>query len=147
MKTKLLDERDGLRIFAVILDTDDEIMACLQAFAEKEGLSAAQLSAIGAFRRAKLYFFDWETKEYLDIPVGEQVEVASLNGDIASDKDGKPKLHLHAVLGKRDGTAIAGHLAEGTVRPTLEIIVTETPAHLRRLKDEETGLALIRIGD
>lgn len=145
MKLKLLHENDGLRKFAVILDTGDEIMTCLQRIAEEENLSAAQISALGAFSEAELAFFDWDTKEYLHIPVAEQNEVASLTGDIAQDKDGKPSLHLHAVLGKRDGTTVSGHLLNGKVRPTLEIVVTESPVHLRRLKDDETGLALIRL--
>jgi uncharacterized protein len=145
MKAKLIHENDRLRKFAVVLDTGDEIMACLQRFAETESLSAAQVSALGAFSEAMLAFFDWETKEYLDIPVREQNEVASLTGDIARDKDGKPSLHLHAVLGKRDGSTLSGHLVGGVVRPTLEVIVTESPVHLHRLKDEETGLALIRL--
>lgn len=145
MKVKLLHESDRLRKFAVILNTGDEIMECLQRFAEERSLSAAQISALGAFSEAKLAFFDWETKDYLDIPVREQNEVASLTGDIAQDKDGKPSLHLHAVLGKRDGATLSGHLVSGVVRPTLEIVVTESPAHLCRLKDEETGLALIRL--
>jgi predicted DNA-binding protein with PD1-like motif len=29
------------------------------------------------------------------------------------------------------------------VRPTLEIIITESPAHLCKVKDAESGLALI----
>ena len=77
------------------------------------------------------------------IPVEEQVEVASLIGDIAVGPDGKPSVHVHAVLGRRDGTALAGHLQEGHVRPTLEIIITELPAHLCKVKDAESGLALI----
>ena len=40
---------------------------------------------------------------------------------------------------------MAGHLAEAHVRPTLEVIVTESPAHLRKVKDKESGLALIRL--
>lgn len=32
---------------------------------------------------------------------------------------------------------------EGHVRPTLEIAITETPAHLTRRKHPELGLALI----
>jgi predicted DNA-binding protein with PD1-like motif len=76
--------------------------------------------------------------------VREQVEVASLNGDIAEAPSGEPHLHVHLVIGKRDGTAMAGHLGEPHVRPTLEVIVTESPAHLRKFKDAESGLALIR---
>lgn len=145
METKLVANQDGLRTYVVVLQTGDEVMACLQRFAATEQLSAAQLTALGAFETAELRFFEWSTKEYLPIPVHEQTEVATLVGDIALDEDGVPSLHLHAVLGKRDGTAIAGHLANARVRPTLEVVVTETPAHLRRLPDKETGLALIRL--
>ena len=119
-------------------------MENLQRFAEAERLTAAQITGIGAFSDAELRYFDWERKEYLPIPVKEQVEVASLLGDVAVSPDGKPALHVHLVLGRRDGTALAGHLAEARVRPTLELIVTESPAHLRKALDPESGLALIR---
>lgn len=144
MQTKLLNEQNGLRTFVVVLQTGDEAIACLQDLAETERLSAAQITALGAFETAELRFFEWSSKEYLPISVREQTEVATLVGDIALDKDCNPSLHLHAVLGKRDGTALAGHLTEARVRPTLEVVVTETPVHLRRLPDRETGLALIR---
>jgi uncharacterized protein len=144
MQSKLLDDSGGLRTFVAVLETGDEVMACLQRLAEDEKLSAAQITALGAFQSAELKFFEWETKEYRSIPVPEQTEVATLVGDIALDNAGKPSLHLHVVLGKPDRTAVAGHLAEGRVRPTLEVVITEASAHLHRLKDEETGLALIR---
>lgn len=143
MQTKLLHEEGGKRTFAVILQTGDEAMRCLQEFATRERLGASQITAIGALSGARLAFFDWGSKTYLPIDVGEQVEVASLVGDIAVGPDGNPSVHVHAVLGRRDGTALAGHLQEGRVRPTLEIIVTESPAHLRKTKDTESGLALI----
>jgi predicted DNA-binding protein with PD1-like motif len=145
MKTKLLHEAHGKRTFAVLLATGDEAMASLKAFAAKERLGGAQITAIGALSKARLAYFDWETKAYQPIEVREQVEVASLVGDIAVGPDGKPSIHVHAVLGRRDGTAMAGHLEEGHVRPTLEIIVTEMPAHLCKAKDAETGLALIEL--
>jgi uncharacterized protein len=145
MQSKLLHEADGKRTFAVILQKGDEAMRCLQDFAAKERLGGAQVTAIGALSRATLAFFDWDTKRYNPIPVDEQVEVASLVGDIAVGPDGKPSVHVHAVLGRRDGTSMAGHLQEGHVRPTLEIIITESPAHLCKVKDEESGLALISV--
>jgi uncharacterized protein len=103
----------------------------------------SQITAIGALSSAKLAYFDWESKQYQPIPVNEQVEVASLVGDIAVGPDGKPSIHVHAVLGRRDGSAMAGHLQEAHVRPTLEIIITESPVHLCKVKDTESGLALI----
>jgi predicted DNA-binding protein with PD1-like motif len=113
-------------------------------FAEQENLGAASFSAIGAFSEAVLGYFDWDKRDYERIPVAEQVEVLALLGDIAL-QNGKPKLHAHAVLGRRDGAACGGHLLEARVRPTLEVIITESPAHLRRVHDAASGLALIKL--
>jgi predicted DNA-binding protein with PD1-like motif len=145
MKSKLLHGEHGARTFAVILDTGDEAMRRLHDFAVKERIGGAQVTAIGALSSAKLAFFDWDTKQYRPIAVEEQVEVASLVGDIAIGPDSEPSVHVHAVIGRRDGTALAGHLLEARVRPTLEIIVRESPAHLCKVKDPESGLALIKL--
>ena len=143
MRTKLLHESDGLRTLAVVLDTGEEVLASLKEIATRERLTAGQITGIGAFSDATLGYFDWDKKEYLKNPVNEQVEVVAMLGDIG-EEDGKPALHVHLVLGRRDGMALGGHLLEAHVRPTLEVIITESPAHLRRRKDVETGLALIR---
>ena len=66
-------------------------------------------------------------------------------GDIGVDERDEPALHVHLVLGRRDGSAMGGHLLEAHVRPTLEVVLTESPAHLRRRKDPATGLSLIRL--
>jgi uncharacterized protein len=144
MKTKLLHQEAGLRTYVVVLEIGDEVMSCLDEVARTEQLSAAQITAIGAFSEAMLLFFEWENKEYRPIPIMEQTEVAALIGDIALDREGMPALHVHAVLGKRDGTAVAGHLKEARVRPTLEILINESPAHLRRLHDPQSNLALLQ---
>jgi len=145
MKSRLIHSAHGQRTYAVVLEKGDEVRDCLLRFARQENLAAAQITAIGAFQRAVFRYFDWDSKQYQPIQVDEQVEVVSLNGDIALDQQGQPKLHMHAVLGRRDGMAMGGDLKEGQVRPTLEVIVTESPAHLRRVEDPETGLALIRL--
>jgi uncharacterized protein len=143
MNSKLLNEQDGRRTFAVIMDVGDEVLSSIRDFAGRERISAAQITAIGALSDVVLKYFDWEKKDYRKIPVREQVEVASLVGDIALDPQGKPAVHIHLVIGKRDGSAMAGHLGEGHVRPTLEVIVQETPSYLQKVQDPETGLALI----
>jgi hypothetical protein len=89
-----------------------------------------------------LGYFELEKRDYKRIPIDEQVEVVSLVGNIARGDDG-PKLHAHVVVGKRDGAAFGGHLIDARVRPTLEVVLVETPAHLRRRSDPATGLALI----
>jgi predicted DNA-binding protein with PD1-like motif len=144
MKSSLLHETDGLRTFAVVLDKGDEATAELVAFAREHQVTGAGLTAVGACREATLGYFDPDIMGYRDIPVAEQVEVLSLLGDIAS-KDGEPALHAHAVLGRRDGSTVGGHVQRAVVWPTLEVIVTESPVHLRKRVDEETGLALIAL--
>ncbi|QMV02094.1 DUF296 domain-containing protein [Devosia sp. D6-9] len=144
MQSKLIHDAEGQQTYAIILATGDEVTACLTAFAKEAGLQAASFKAIGAFKSARLAFFDWEAKEYLPIAVDEQVEVASLTGDVAIGPDDKPALHIHAVLGRRDGSAVAGHLLSAEVRPTLEVILTESPEYLRKKLDPNVGLALIK---
>ena len=142
MQSKLLHESGDARTYALVLDTGDEAMAALAAFADAEDRDAADFTAIGAFSRAVVGYFDLGRKDYDPIAVDEQVEVLSIVGHVTREPGGR-NVHAHAVLGKRDGTAVGGHLLEGHVRPTLEVVLTESPAHLRRTKDAETGLPLI----
>ncbi|MDX8498858.1 DNA-binding protein [Mesorhizobium sp. VK4C] len=143
MKSKLVAETSGQRTFVVVLDPGEEAIAALTAFAGQKGITGASLTAIGAFEKATVGWFDFQSKSYRKIPVDEQSEVLSAIGDIAVDDSGKPSLHLHAVLGLSDGSARGGHLLEGIVRPTLEITVLESPGYLRRRKRPELGIALI----
>jgi predicted DNA-binding protein with PD1-like motif len=145
MKSRLIHEVQGQRTYVVVLDAGDEAMACLQSLAEAERLAAAQVTAIGAFATAVVGFWNWQVKDYERHQVNEQTEVLPLLGDISVDRAGKPKLHLHAVLAQRNAATLGGHLLEGRVRPTLEAIITESPAHLRRLHDPEVGLAVIKL--
>jgi len=141
MKWQLIE--DGReKVYAVVFDKGEEAKKGITDFAKKRGLGASQITAIGAFQRATLAYFDREKKEYQKIPVDEQVEVLSLIGDIVIDK-GEPSVHAHCVVGRRDGTTRGGHLMEGHVWPTLEVIVSESPKHLHKRYDPDTGLTLI----
>jgi uncharacterized protein len=145
MNAKLLSD-EGEKVWALVFDTGDEVIAGLTDFAVKNHLGGSHFTAIGAFREVTLGYFDWQKKQYKPIPVREQVEVLSLVGDIAiDDKTGKPQVHAHVVLGKSDGSAHGGHLLEAHVRPTLEVTLAEAPRYLHRQHDPESGLALIRL--
>jgi predicted DNA-binding protein with PD1-like motif len=120
--------------------------ATLTRFANEAQFSAASLTAIGAFERATIGWFDMTSKSYRKIEVDEQCEVLSAIGDVAIGDDGKPSLHVHIVLGLADGSTRGGHLMSGTVRPTLEVVLTEVPSTLRRRKRPELGIALIDLG-
>lgn len=135
---------DGERRFVVVLDRGEEAVSRLQSFARENGITAAGFTGLGAFQDVTLGFFDVESKDYERTRIDEQVEVAILVGNFAT-KDGEAKIHPHIVVTRRDGTAFGGHLLEGHVRPTLEVIVTESPAHLRRETDPDSGLPLLAL--
>jgi len=141
MKSTLLDAT-GSKTWALIFDKGDEAVAGLTAFAKAQKLGAAHFTAIGAFSDVTLGYFDRAARDYKKIPLREQVEVLSLLGDVALDK-GEPKVHAHVVVGRADGEARGGHLLEAHVWPTLEVVLVESPRHLRKRHDPETGLALI----
>lgn len=142
MKSTLLDDRVE-QTHVLVFDTGDEVAEGLSRFAEENNITAAHFTAIGAFSGVTLGFFDLDTRRYYENVIGEQVEVLTLVGNIAEHR-GKPKIHAHVVVGKRDGTAHGGHLLEAHVRPTLEVMIVESAEHLRRVHDETTGLALLK---
>lgn len=143
MRYKILDTAEKTT-YALIFDSGDNAVDLLKSFASDHQLKASSFKAIGAFSEATLGYFDFEKKDYIKIPVNEQVEVLSFLGDVAMYEN-KPAVHVHVVLGKRDGAAIGGHLMNATVHPTLEVIIEETPSYLRKKVDKESGLPLIDI--
>jgi predicted DNA-binding protein with PD1-like motif len=143
MKSTKIADNAGLETRVVILDSGEEAFAALTKFANEAGMTAASLTAIGAFERATVGWFDFEKKSYRKIEVAEQCEVLSAIGDVAVGDDGKASLHVHVVLGLSDASTRGGHLLDGKVRPTLEVVLTDTAAHLRRKKRADLGIALI----
>ena len=142
MNSKLISESPKTHV--LIFDTNDEVISTLTDFAGVQHLAGSHFSAIGAFRDVILGYFDWQKKDYNKIFIHDQVEVVSLLGDIALGDDG-PKIHAHVVVSKADGTAHGGHLLEAHVRPTLELVLIESPRHLQRRYDPQSRLALIRL--
>jgi predicted DNA-binding protein with PD1-like motif len=141
MKTKVVEDADVVT-YVVVCDPGDEAVDVLNQFARAEQLEAAQISAVGGFEHATVGWFDRATKDYRPIRIDEQCELLSLLGDVAQGEDG-PIVHMHVVLGLSDGTTRGGHLLEARVYPTLEAVVTETPAQLRKVLRPDVGIPLI----
>ncbi|HEV3475199.1 MAG TPA: PPC domain-containing DNA-binding protein [Actinomycetota bacterium] len=120
----------------------EEVMGELASFAAANRIEGAELSGIGAFERAIVGFYNLERQEYDRIPVGDETEVLSLLGNLSITDEG-PRVHLHATLSRRDGSAVGGHLFEGVVGATVELFVRETPSPLRRVPDPAAGIPLL----
>ena len=143
MKFRQID--DEPKIFVVVFQTGDELAEGLLQFAKEQKLSAASFTAVGALSSVRLGWFGWDTKTYEpSVTLDEQVELLSMIGDVAL-KDGEPVVHAHVVIGRKDGTAHGGHLLTAHIRPTCEVVLTESPAHLQKFIDPESGLALIKL--
>lgn len=143
MHYKLVDKKP--KTFVLVFETDDELAGILKEFASEQKLASASFKAIGALSRVKLGWLNWQTKQYEpSVFLEEQIELLSLIGDVAV-KDGEPQVHAHVVVGKRDGTAHGGHLLQAHVRPTCELVLTESPAHLNKEFDSAAGIPLIKL--
>lgn len=147
MEYRKIADESGLATYALIFASGDEAAAELARFARETGVNGAQLSGVGAASAATMGWFDFGAKRYEPTTIDEQVEVVSLLGDIATTEDGSPQVHAHVVVAKRGGAAFGGHLLELRVKPTLEVIVTETPTHLRKRSLPGLPVATIRLAE
>lgn len=150
MRARLLEQAAGHRTFFLAFDKDDDVEPTLLRFATEQNIVAAELRGIGGFSTVTLAYFERSSLEYEPIPLHEQVEVVAITGNIArvagdgdEDKAGQLKLHAHVVIGRRDGSAMAGHLVAARVWPTMEVFLTAYAEALERKTDRETGLPLL----
>jgi predicted DNA-binding protein with PD1-like motif len=146
MKSRLLAGDQHERTYVLVFEAGDDAVAGLLAFARAHEVGAAHFTAIGGFSQVVLGYFDLAARDYQPIALDEQVEVLTLSGDVTADaSDQAPQVHAHVIVGRSDGTTRGGHLLAATVHPTLEVMLTEVAAHLRRRRDAATGLSLIDV--
>jgi len=142
MHFKLVDKTP--KTFVLVFETGDELARGPQEFASEHNLASASFKAIGALSSVRLGWLNWQTKQYEpSVFLEEQIELLSLIGDVAVN-DGEHQVHAHVVVGKRDGTAHGGHLLQAHVRPTCELVLTESPAGLNKEFDPAAGIPLIK---
>jgi predicted DNA-binding protein with PD1-like motif len=142
MQVKKVKDSHDEKVYAVIFYKGDEVLSGLTDFAIQYKIEDAHFTGIGAVSGATLAWLDPAKKIYHRIPVAEQVEVLSLVGDVATF-NGKPIVHMHAVLGKTSGSTIGGHVFELNVNPTVEVFVTVNMTPLRKRPDDASGMKLI----
>lgn len=128
--------------FVVRLDRGEEVIASIGALCEREGIKLGCVSAIGAVNEATLGCFDTGTKQYHSRDYAGIYEIACLSGNI-STQNGKPYLHIHAVLADESGNAFGGHLNRAVVSATCELFIRVLDGQAGRLFSEEIGLNLI----
>jgi predicted DNA-binding protein with PD1-like motif len=123
----------------------DDVLKTIEAVANKHGVRSGQLNLIGAIAGAKLGYFDVKKKEYKHFSVDEDLEVVSCMGNISTHDDSLV-VHAHIILADEEGRCHGGHLLPGcTVSVTIELVIIETESELKRARDDETGLNLLKL--
>ena len=125
--------------YIVSVKTGAKVSETLTDFAKSQHLTAGEVTGIGAVKSATLRFFDPKTKQYEDKTFDEQMEISNLSGNI-SVIEGDVFLHLHATLGRKDYTALAGHLQEATINGAGEFFFKPEATKIVKTKNEDIGL-------
>jgi hypothetical protein len=110
--------------------------------AKREKIATARVEAIGGVKELRLAYFNRGTKRYEEHDFKEFLEVTGILGNLTL-KDGKPFLHIHGTFGRRDLSALAGHVMTANVFPLLEVVITPTKNRALRKFDDNLGLSVI----
>jgi predicted DNA-binding protein with PD1-like motif len=115
------------RLFQLTFAKGDDVRAGLADFAVKNHLTNAHFTAIGALDAAVIGWSDRPKKAFKIVRLNEEMEVASLEGNITRDKDGNPVVHAHIVVALLSNGAVhAGHLLQGRVSLTMQMYLTDS---------------------
>lgn len=127
------------------LGHDEDLLKELQSVCKEKDILLGKISVIGAVKKARIGFYDQQTRQYRFLEINKTLEISSLTGNV-SIRDGKPMVHAHITLCDCDGNAYGGHLAEGTIVFACEFVmdIYDGPQYLRE-NDETTGLTLWKI--
>ena len=130
------------RAFVGRLETGSDLVIEIERFCAEQGVTAAQVTAIGAVRRARYAYYEQDDHRYRELETDTHHEITGFVGNV-SLRDDKPFLHAHATFADADGETVGGHLLHGIEVFAAEIMIRELGGvSLVRQPDEETGLAL-----
>lgn len=131
-------------IYMFRVPEDAELVSYLAEFAKERGIRVGIIGAIGALKDCTIGFYDQQEQKYEYIRIEEEVELANLSGNI-SVKEGHPFVHVHVVLGRRDGSTYSGHLVEAKVF-VAEVLVAELVGDKELVREKHGGLWLWKPG-
>jgi len=128
--------------FFLRLENGEEVKETLCRFADEHKIGAGVLRGLGAAESAELDFYHLTEQRHEAVLVEEPTEIAALLGNLTRDATGQAIAHIHATLGRRDGSTVGGHIDRLVVGATLEIDLEVLPGSLYRKLDPTVGLHL-----
>ena len=135
------------RIYIGKLGYGRDLLEEITDFCVREDIRLGRIEALGAVQKARLAYYNQESKEYQYFDLLKKMEITNMTGNV-SMKDEKPMVHAHVTLADKNGDCYGGHLAAGTVIYACELIIQafEGPVFERGF-DDITGLPLWDFGD
>lgn len=129
-------------VYVLLLAEDEKVIESIIGFCREKGITAAQLTAIGAVKEVELGFYNLETKTYKWKKAEADLEIDNITGNVALF-EGDLLVHAHITVSDSEMHAFGGHLKEATVGASCEIFITPLQGKLERRFDEKTGLNLL----
>jgi len=130
-------------VLVIKLEKGEDVLETLNTIVEKENIEAGFFTGIGALNKVKMGIFI--EGKYEEIVIEDELEIVSLLGNV-SLKDGKPFVHAHIIVSKRDGSAFGGHLLPGSIiSVTCEVFLIKLKKPIKRGFDEEIKLYLLEL--
>ena len=130
------------RAFVGRLATGSDLVEEIERYCLEQEITAAQVTVIGAMRRARYAYYEQTDHRYLELESATHHELVGFVGNV-SLRDNRPFLHAHATFADADGATVGGHLLPGCEVFAAEVMIRELgDVSLVRMHDEETGLAL-----
>ena len=134
-----MEYRENGDIIFIRLHQDEDLFESLQDVCRACDLRAGiVISGIGMLKQAELSYFV-ESGRYSPVLYPEPLELVSLSGNFIIKED-DCHIHLHAALARDDKETLAGHLSNGKVNVTNEIVILKTTIPADRELDATTGL-------
>jgi len=130
------------RAFVGRLATGSDLVEEIERLCAEQSVLAAQVTVIGAVRRASYAYYEQVDHRYLELESPVHHEIVGFVGNV-SLRDDRPFLHAHATFADATGATVGGHLLRGCEVFAAEVMIRELgDVSLVRAHDEQTGLAL-----
>ena len=139
MKYRRFDNSVVLR-----LEIGEDINEKLTELAEKENISLASVSGIGATDDFTVGVFSLEKQNYEQFRFTGNHEITALTGNISS-MNGKAYVHTHITCAGDGGKIVGGHLLKSRISLTSEIFVSIVNGSADRVRDEELKINLLSL--
>ncbi|MBR3770711.1 MAG: DNA-binding protein [Clostridium sp.] len=127
----------------VRLDRGEEIVAQLKMISEKEQIKLGSVNALGSVNDFTVGVFDTEEKKFYPNQFIGAYEITNLFGTITT-KDGEYYSHLHMMVGDKKGQVFGGHLIQGVIAATCEMIITIMDGSVEREYKEEFQTNMVK---